>query len=44
MKRTTDRFDSRRWTGEPDYVEVEALPLIFILGAIAFLLIGMMVS
>jgi hypothetical protein len=40
MRRSRRKFDSHRWTGEPDFVEVGALSLVFLFGAIAFLAIG----
>ena len=42
MKRNPREIESQRWTGDPDYAEVEALPLVFLFGAIAFLVIGLL--
>jgi len=42
MKRIPVSIDSHIWTGEEDYVEVEILSVALALGALAFLLIGLL--
>jgi hypothetical protein len=43
MLRSRKSFDSHAWTGEKDYVEVEALPVAIILGGLAMLIIALLV-
>ncbi|GJL92114.1 hypothetical protein [Hyphococcus sp.] len=42
MTQTLRRYDSRRWTGEPDKIAAIALAIALAIGVIGFLTIGVM--
>ena len=35
--------DSRAWTGDEDYVEIEIMPLLMLIASIGFIIIGVLV-
>ena len=43
MNRPSEMYDSHAWTGEEDYVEVEAIPATLLFGGLAMLLVGLLI-
>lgn len=43
MLKSRKSYDSHAWTGEEDYVEVEAMPIVIVLGGLAMLIIALVV-
>jgi hypothetical protein len=43
MAKPVVTYDSHAWTGDEDYVEVEALPVVLFLGGLAMLIAAMLI-